>query len=83
MGIGIPYEQKKLTHKNFGQLAELEVIIRTLREENQLQNKIIHHIQYIYEKILEAHNNNGYVSQYWMKKHLDDAKRICSLVLND
>jgi hypothetical protein len=67
-----------------GQLEELEMIIGTLREESQIQTRIINHINYIYDKILEKHNNSvGYVSQYWMNQHLDRAKQICKLVTKE
>jgi GTPase SAR1 family protein len=85
LSIGVPFEQKSMdSNVSLGQLEELEMIIGTLREESQIQTRIINHINYIYDKILEKHNNSvGYVSQYWMNQHLDRAKQICKLVTKE
>lgn len=82
-GIGIPNEQ--MVKKN-GQLEELEELINTLRDESQLQLRIINHIQYIYQKILEIHNQTndsyfGYVKNtIWSDKHLERAKELVKLL---
>ena len=83
LGIGIPQEQKfkyenDVKKLSFGQLEELEELVHTLKEESQIQLRIINHIQYIYEKIEEVYKGSSYVNQYWMNKSLDRAKKICS-----
>lgn len=90
-GIGIPGEQ--LIKKNIGQLEELELLINTLTEESQIQLRIINHIQYIYQKIVEVHNQKndsyfGYVKNsvtgmIWSDKHLERAKELVKLLKND
>jgi hypothetical protein len=87
LGIGIPQEQK-IKYKDdskfsFGQLEELEELVHTLKEESQIQLRIINHIQYIYEKIEEVYKGSSYVNQYWMNKPLERAKKICSLLIEE
>lgn len=88
LGIGIPFVQRmnQLDKRNFklhqlkiGQLVELENILQTLREEHLIQNKILSHIQYIYEKIREVYHNQSYYQQYWTRDAYKKAKKICNL----